>query len=58
MNDRHAGDRDEFERILERARLRRAAYLGEAIAVAAAAIRKRVAALFSTRIERGIPATR
>jgi len=48
-----SNDRDQFERILQDARLRRAAFLGEALAGLSRAIWKRAAALWGGREEGG-----
>lgn len=45
MNGRPSNDRDEFERLVRQARMERAVYLSEALAGAANALWKRVAAL-------------
>ena len=52
MKDRTPNDRDEFERLVRRARMQRAVFLGEAIAAAANAMRERVAMLLGHREER------
>lgn len=49
MNGRPSNDRDEFERLVQHARMERAVYLSEVAAGAASAFWKRVAGLLRGR---------
>ncbi|HUJ01534.1 MAG TPA: hypothetical protein VLY46_14950 [Usitatibacter sp.] len=57
MKDRLVYDRDEFERLVRRARMQRAVFLGEAIAEASTAIWKRIASWLAPRTPRRALAT-
>lgn len=52
MKSRTTHDRDEFERLVRKARMERTVYLSEAIAGAAHALWKRVAAAIQPRPEK------
>jgi len=52
MKDHPSNDRDEFERLVREARMQRTVYLSEAIAGAAHALWKRIAAAIRPRDEK------
>jgi len=58
MKGRPSNDRDEFERLVRKARMQRTVYLSEAIAGAAHALWKRVAAAIRPRDAKGRLAAR